>query len=180
MFETTMTPITAYFLNAGHGGPTPFDNLLNFLIVFGFLIWVMNRFKIGNALDAQKEAISAAIQEANAKKAEAVSQLEEVKRRTANLNQEVEAILSTAKASAETLSAQILEEAQRESAKILDTAKRRVELEERSAAKALEARLLNDALHEARVSLTQSKQERSQDRSIEEFLEELARVAPAR
>lgn len=155
-------------------GATGFANLMNFLIVFGFLFWVVKRFKVFSAIDTQHEAIVKALHEAKSQRDDALGQLDEVKRRTQNLNQEVEEILTTARTSAENLAHQIVDDARKESGKILEAAKRRVELEQRSAMKALEARLLNDALQEVRANLTQNLDAAKQERSVDAFLDELS------
>lgn len=143
------------------------------LVILGFLIQKFNLFK---GIDTKREQISNEVITLENRKKEALAQLEETKKRTANLKSEVDEILNNARQSAESISAQILSDAKNESSKIIENAKHRVELEQRSAIKDLEKRLLNDALHDARVELAQSLTADQQKRSVESFLDELAEL----
>jgi F-type H+-transporting ATPase subunit b len=183
--QLPMTPLLNLpwtFLNAAaHGGAEaggidPIHNLINFLLVFFALAFIVKKFKVFSVVDVQRMKVAQEIEQVEAQKKKALEELETVKRRTQNLTQEVEEILQTAKNSAEGLAAQILENAQAESTKILEASKRRVELEQRSAVKTLEARLLNDALQTVREDLTRSLTPEDQERSVETFLEELSQI----
>lgn len=152
------------------------SNVINILLVVLVLGVVIKKFNLFGGIDAQREKIATEILTIENKKKEALAQLEDTKRRTANLKSEVDEILNNARTSAEALSLQILNDAKAESSKIVDNAKRRVELEQRSAIKDLEKRLLNDALQDARVELAQSLTADQQKRSVESFLDELTEL----
>lgn len=173
-FDFTTLPF--YLLNAHEGGPTGMQNLFNFVLAFGIIAFLFKKFNVFGAIDTQHGKIAREIEAAEAQKKKALEQLQAVKKRTENLTQEVDDILKTAKASAENLSAQIIESARDEASKIIDASHKRVELEQRSAMKALEARLLNDALQQVRETLTESLTHEDQERSVDDFLEELSRV----
>jgi len=152
------------------------SNVINQLFVLVILGFLIKKFNLFAGIDAKRDQISSEITALEAKKQEALSQLEDTKKRTANLKSEVDEILNNARQSAEAISVQILNDAKAESGKIVDNAKRRVELEQRSAIKDLEKRLLNDALQDAREELARSLTVDQQKRSVETFLDELAEL----
>ena len=172
------------FLLQAHEGPEQMglwhrileSNVLNVILVALILGWLINKFNLLSGIDTQREKIAGEILAIESKKKEALAQLEDAKRRTANLKAEVDEILSNARSSAESISTQILSEARVESSKIVENAKRRVELEQRTAIKDLEKRLLSDALQDARAELAQSLNADQQKRSVESFLDELSEM----
>jgi len=152
------------------------SNVINIVLAALVLGFLVKKFNLLAGIDTQQRKVAETVETTERQRAEALAQLEEAKRRTANLNAEVEEILKNAKESAEALSSQILADARTESAKIVENAKKRVELEQRAAAKELERRLLNDALSDAREELTQSLSSNDRARSVESFLDELKTV----
>lgn len=156
------------------------SNVFNFLLVFGGLAFLVKKKNLFAGVDVQREKIASEIEAMEGQKRQALAQLEEAKRRTANLKSEVEEILKNAREQAEALSTQIIADARVESAKIVDNAKKRVELEQRSAIKELERRLLSDSLADARAELTRSLTAKEQTRSVEAFLDELAQTKGGR
>ncbi len=148
-------------------------NIVLAALVLGFLI---KKFNLLGMIDTQQGQISSEVQSVESQKKEALAQLEDAKRRTANLKSEVDDILKNARESAEALSTQIIADAKSESAKIIENARKRVELEQRAAIKDLEKRLLNDALLEARRELADSLNAQDQKRSVETFLDELSQM----
>lgn len=169
--------LSVYLLQAGEN-PTFWEfilesNVINFLIVVTVLGLIIKKFNLFSGVGTTQEKISQEIEMVEKQKREALNQLEEIKTRTANLKAEVEDILNGAKTSAESLSAQILADAREESVKIVENAKRRMELEQRASIKEIEARLLNDALSDARSELARSLTAADQRRSVEDFLDQL-------
>jgi F-type H+-transporting ATPase subunit b len=152
------------------------SNVFNVVLVALILGFLIKKFNLFSGIDTQREKIATEILAIENKKKEALAQLEESQRRTANLKSEVAEILNNARQSAEALSVQILNDAKTESSKIVDNAKRRVELEQRGAIKELEKRLLTDALQDARAELAQSLTAEQQKRSVESFLDELTEL----
>ncbi|MBX2859852.1 MAG: hypothetical protein KTR14_01360 [Vampirovibrio sp.] len=181
-------PALMFLLEAGHdahGGGEGFDlasyliesNIFNIAIVVFLFGWLFSKVQAANPkhiFEERRQKVVKELEAVEAKKKEAQAQLDEIKSRTANLSQEVDGILSNAKTSSEALSAKTLENAQLEAAKIVENAKKRVEAEQRAAAKHLEQRLLKESLDEARGELAGKLSQDDQRRSVEVFLEELA------
>jgi F-type H+-transporting ATPase subunit b len=179
-FQLSKLPL--YFLETGHHDPLPLweyllqSNVFNVLLVVLFLGWVFKKVNLPQTFERQRENILLDLETAEQQHKRALAELETLKTKTANLSQEVDGILKTARESAEAVSAQIIENAKQEANKIVETSRRRVELEQKAAAKSLEARLMNDALQQVRETLTQEMDQKSQDRSVEAFLEELSQA----
>lgn len=152
------------------------SNVFNVLLVAFILGFVAKKLNLFGSIDVQRQKLAAEIEAVELQKKKALEQLEETQRKTSNLNDEINEILSTARASAESMSNQILGDARNESAKIVENAKKRVELEQRAAIKDLERRLLNDALADARTELASQLSAADQKRSVETFLDELSQI----
>ncbi len=152
------------------------SNVFNVLLVALILGFVAKKLNLFGSIDVQRQKLAAEIEAVELQKKKALEQLEETQRKTSNLNDEINEILSTARASAESMSNQILSDARNESTKIVENAKKRVELEQRAAIKDLERRLLNDALADARTELASQLSAADQKRSVETFLDELSQI----
>lgn len=152
------------------------SNVVNIVLVILILGFLAKKFNLMGGIDAQRSKIGSEVETIENQKKEALAQLEDAKRRTANLKSEVDTILSNARESAEALSTQIISDAKAESGRIIENARKRAELEQRAAIKDLEKRLLNDALLDARAELAQSVTAQDQKRSVETFLDELSQM----
>lgn len=176
-----------YPLQVEHGAHEPSffeylvnSNVFNFLIAVIILGWLFGKFGLFNFFGDQRDKIAKDVERVQAEKAQAQARLKQIEARTAGLNAEVDEILSQARQSAETLSAQIIENAREEAGKIVENSKRRVELEQRAAANQLEQRLLQDAIEDARSLLEENMSQDLQKRSVEAFIEEMEQAGKAR
>ncbi len=177
-----MADLTVYWLVTEHGevAETSFfdyiinSNVLNVVIALLFLAWVAKKFNLLGLFEQQRSKIAGEVEAVEAQKQKALNELEEIRQRTAKLDKEVEAILAEAQQSAEALSTQIIENAKEEAEKIIELSKKRVELEQRAAAKSVEQRLLQDSLQEARIQLAESLSKDEQKESVAAFIEALS------
>lgn len=150
------------------------SNVFNVLLVAFILGVVAKKFNLFAGIDSHRQKLASEIEAVELQKQKALAQLEEARQKTQNLKTEIDEILDNAKNAAEAMSKQILSDARAESSKIVENAKKRVELEQRTAIKDLERRLLNDALADARAELASQLNASDQRRSVETFLDELA------
>ncbi len=175
--ETQQLPL--FLLSAGHGeGLSFFDwllstNAINIAIAFVLLVYVVKKFNLLGIFDTQQEKIRKEVETLEQEKKAALKELNTIKKQTKNLSDEVESILNDAKTSAETLSEQILADAQRDASKIVEMSKKRIEVEQRSAMKTLEKRLLLDSIEDAQKELVNLSDD-DKGRSVESFINELA------
>ncbi|WP_303673687.1 ATP synthase F0 subunit B [Vampirovibrio chlorellavorus] len=152
------------------------SNVFNVLLVVLILGFVAKKLNLFGGIDAQRQKLAAEVEAVELQKKNALAQLEEAKRKTGALTDEINEILTTARTSAEAMSNQILSDARNESTKIVENAKKRMELERRAAIKDLERRLLSDALADARTELAAQLNAADQKRSVESFLDELSQI----
>ena len=156
------------------------SNVLNLLLVLLVIGWALRKQNVGAGIESQRQKIADELQAVEHQKQTALAQLETVKKQTANLQSEVNGILKNAQESAETISAQLLSDAHTEAGKIVENAKKRVVLEQRAALKNLQARLLTEAVDEAREEMARSLSVADQKRSVEAFLDDLSAMKGAR
>lgn len=156
------------------------SNVFNVVLVLLILGFLAKKFNLFGGIETQRQKLSAELEAVELQKKQALAQLEEAKQKTASLKSEVDDILKAARESAESMSTQILNDARSESTKIVENAKKRVELEQRSAIKDLERRLLSDALSDARAELAGNLNAADQKRSVETFLDELSQLKGGR
>ncbi len=171
-----------YLLSTPHGEhDVPFfewlvsTNVFNILLVAAILSYLIWRFNLFGIFDKRGEEICRDVEAVERQKEEALRHLDEVRARAKNLSAEVEEILSQARASAESLSVQILEDAKADAEKIIESSKRRIEVEQKAAAKDLERRLMEDALSDARAELS-SMDAPQRKQSVESFIDTLPSI----
>lgn len=171
---------TFFWLSAGHHEQSLTlmekileSNLFNIVLVLLVLAFLVKKFNLVKQLDAQCEQIVADVEVAERQKQEATDKLNEVKKKIANVEQEIHAILEDAQKTGVSISEQLIKNAKQESLRLVENAQKRVELEKASALRQLEANLLRDAVSDARLELKSVFSAQEQANSIEVFLEEL-------
>lgn len=145
-------------------------NIINFLIAAIALIWVIKKFNLISVLDKRQNSVIKALKESEERRNRAFKDLEEVEKRTSNLAQEVETLLQDAKQTAKIVADGIIGSAEEEASKMIEQAKKRIELEEKFAARELEQRLIQEAIYSARQLLENTLTIEDKQRSIDEFV----------
>lgn len=164
---------------AHHAEPTMMEfilesNLINFLIAVAVIVWIIKKLNVGQSIDNAHQKMVAEIKELEEERKKAEAELAEIKDKTKNISAEVDTILKNAKESADKMSATIIEDSKEQAAKIVDNAKKRVALEQKSAAADLQKRLLNDAMMDAREDMVNDLSSDDQKKSVEDFIEALS------
>lgn len=149
------------------------SNVINFAIALALIIFMIKKLNVGGMLQQNRDKLKTEIESLENDRKKAEEQLSELKRQTSNLSSEISSILGQARESAEAISKQILETAKNDAERLVETSKRRIEAEQKAAAKELEKRLLVDALQDARLELAQNLNGHDQKRSVEDFIKEL-------
>lgn len=172
-----------FYILQAHGEAVPSmwesiinSNIINFLIAFLALVWVFKRFKLLSILDQRQAKIVQALQEAEEKRQQALKDLDAIEKRMAQLNQEVDAILSDAQHSAEDIANSIVQQAQEDAEKLLANAQKRIAMEQKTASRELEQRLMHEAIHAARELLENTLSEADKHRSVEDFVASLPKL----
>lgn len=133
---------------------------------------MIKRLNLFKGFADKQRAVAQEIESAQRRKQEALSALEQIQGRMQTIQGDIDAILSQAQSAAETLSTQMLTDAQAEAQKIVDAARARIEVEQKTAAKMLETRLLKEALSDTRQELKRLPQD-AQQRAIDDFIDAL-------
>lgn len=177
MLHTT-TPFMM-FLNAHAAShPVTFEalvqsNIFNVVIAFSALAFIIKKFNVGGLLEKRQSFIVAELKDAEAKRDQAMKDLAEIEARSAKLKQEVETMLQDAEKTAASVADSILSQAQDEASRLISTAQKRIEQEEKQAARDLEQRLMIEAIHGARQLLESTLSKDDQIASVEAFIEQL-------
>lgn len=146
------------------------SNILNFLIAVVFLVWVFRKFNLLSLLSKRQEQIVKELKDAEEKRNKALSEMAEIEKRTVKLSTEVESILNEAQKTAEEVSQTLIKNAEAEAEKIVSNAQKRIALEQRTASRELEQRLMMEAVHGARQLLESTLNDEDKHRSVEEFV----------
>ncbi len=149
------------------------SNALNFAIALGVILWIVSKFKLHKALDVRQNNIIEELKLAEAQKAKALEDLKAIEQRTAHLTTEVETIIKEAQSTAEMIAKTIVSDAEAEASKVMENARKRVQLEEKTAARELERRLMHEAIYSAKQLLENTLSHDDKQRSVQDFVESL-------
>jgi F-type H+-transporting ATPase subunit b len=173
-FQLSLFLLEAHVETGGLWDRIVHSNLINILLIVALLVWVAKKQNIPAALDAQRQKIAGELLLAQKQKQEAQTKLDGITKQTNHLQKEVAEILENAHRSAEALSMQIVSNARQEASTLIENAKKRVELEQRSAMKSLQARLLDEAIGDAREELLNTMTQETRAQSVEGFIHSLS------
>ncbi|MGA7954053.1 MAG: F0F1 ATP synthase subunit B [Gloeobacterales cyanobacterium] len=144
-------------------------NLINFLIVLAFLIYV-GRGYLGKILGDRRTQIEEEIRTAEQAKAAAEKELAQAKQNLAQAQQEAQQILARGQENAQQIRAKILADTEREAARLQESALKDIEGERQRVINQLRAKLVADALalteQQLPSQLTEDTQRRLLDQSI--------------
>jgi F-type H+-transporting ATPase subunit b len=144
-------------------------NLINFVIVLSFLIYVGKGF-LGKVLGERRAQIEEEIRTAEEAKAAAEKELAEAKRNLAQAQQEAQQVLARGQENAQQVRSKILADTEKEAARLQESALKDIEGERQRVVNQLREKLVADALalveRELPAQLTEDTQRRLLDQSI--------------
>lgn len=149
------------------------SNILNVLIAVAFLAWLINKVNVPALLESKQSQIVKELNDAEERRAKALQEVEELEKRSAKLADEVESLLKDAQQTAHLVSQSILNNAEEEAQKILSNAQKRIVLEQKTASRELEQRLMREAIHGSRQLLENTLNDKDKHRSVEDFVASL-------
>lgn len=150
-------------------------NLLLLVALVYFLGWK----KIQQGLKNRKESLEQEMSEARALREAAKSELEEIRERTASLDEERERILEEYRVLGETEKERIIKEAEAQAERIRTEAKRTIEYEIEHHRKALEREMLEHALKLADEALRKQVDKKKHNAMVNETIAELGSIEAA-
>lgn len=143
---------------------------------FGVLavgLFILLRKPVANALNARIKGIKDQLEELEAKKAAAETELAKYEERLSKLETEAEKIIEDYKRQGEEAKARILKEAESAAEKLEDQAKRNIEHEFEQAKNNLRADVLEDAMAKAEEMIKARISTDDQERLVDEYLDKV-------
>ncbi len=146
--------------------------MINFVIFLGLLIFFAGP-KIRQHLNKQHSDVKTALEEAAVMKAEAAAKLEEYKKRIADIDREVDELVTTIKSEAEAERTRIVAEAEQQSASLRRDAEERISASIGRAKNDLESEVVAAAIAAAEGALTKHINDTDHQSLVEQFIVEL-------
>ena len=146
-----------------------FSRVLNFLIVLFGLYFILRK-PVRKAMDARREGIIKAMEEAKEARAEAARLREDYEKRTADLDEELAKMRVQAEADREALKARLLKESAESAERILEHARFTIEQETKKAEQLIRARAAELALDLAEKALERELGPEDQRRFIKDYI----------
>jgi F-type H+-transporting ATPase subunit b len=167
----SLAPVTTSHEGTAHHGPVPYSydwwvhsNIVNIALAALVIFIAVQKTGVYKIFANKQQSVSDEINTLYAARDKAAAELKAMETRTANLNQEIDAILAQAKTAAEEMSQKIVADAQAEAAAILVRTQAQMAQEERQLLTQLQAKLMEEsvaAAKEALGKLSASSQEAS-------------------
>jgi F-type H+-transporting ATPase subunit b len=181
LFLTSFMPLT-YLMSTQGTSPDVWhsivqSNILNVIVAAVFLAWVIRKINVGRVLDERRQRISEELATSETRRQVAQAELDALEKRAASLHEEVAAIIRDAEQTARQVADAILTSAEGDAAAIRANAQKRQLLDEKNAARSLEARLMREALHGAQQFLETTLSDEDKRQSVEAFIEALPELA---
>lgn len=120
------------------------SNLINFVVVFGFLVYALGNF-LPKATKERQAELEKTIENANKARVAAEQKLQELENELKKSKLDAQSIIETAKASAEKLKNQILDEAKKEVDRLNANAIKEIDLQKSLAISAIRNEIISKA-----------------------------------
>lgn len=159
-----------------HHGPGAAPVLVNFALYVGILVFLLRK-PVAAFFRQRREGITGALEAAEIAQRSAQARLDEAEAKLAGLDAQVEQILSTARAHAETERAQILDKARTDVARVLAQAEAQVGDMEAAAVRRLRAAAAELAVDLARELVEKNLQPKDRDEIFNRTLTRLQKTA---
>lgn len=149
------------------------SNILNFVLVIVFLVWLSRKAQIFSAISRKRNTIIAQIEISESEKVNAEGELVETKRKVEKSDEEVQKIVKEAEEIGDNLSKRIYKEAGIESNELYNKAKRMIETEAAMASNDVMQDISKAAFYIAEEHVKQAIDERLHKKYINEFIDDL-------
>lgn len=152
------------------------SNVVNFIFVLLFVVWLCKKFNIAKAIADQRDAIIATIRAAEEKKVKAELELDAVEKKIRRSEDEVSKIIENSKDVAESLSDRIFKETESSIEEIVQRSHRTIESERESAKSVLNRQVTNAAFAVSEEHIKNSIDEHLHTKYINEFIDGLSNL----
>lgn len=148
----------------------------NFAVLLGLLIFACKKFKVGSLIDSRRDKIRADLADLESKKRAAEQQLASCTAKLANLDQEVDKILTEYNKDGEAIKAKIIREAEIAAERIRSDANKIVEYELIEAKSRLANELSGQVMQLAEKIIVEKLADTDQDRLVDEYVKQIRTI----
>jgi len=134
------------------------SNILNFLVVFAFLVYALGKF-LPKATQERQAELERIIENANKARVSAELKLQELEDELKKSKLDAQSIIETARASADKLKTQILEEAKKEVDRMNANALKEIDLQKSLAISAIRSEIVTKAFELTEKNIENKKDE---------------------
>jgi len=134
------------------------SNVLNFVVVFGFLVYALGKF-LPKATKDRQEELEKTIENANKARLTAELKLQELENELKKSKLDAQSIIETAKASADKLKNQIIEEAKKEVDRMNANAIKEIDLQKSLAISSIRNEIVSKAFELTEKNIASKKDE---------------------
>lgn len=149
------------------------SNVINFFIVIVFLIWVVRKTKLFEAVDLRKDTIKKSIREAEDKKVKAELELDAVEKKLRRSEDETAKILANGKQVSESLADRILKETEVGVDAVIARSQKAIEADKEMANARITKQVTDAAFEVASHHIKQSIDDNMHKKFIDEFIDNL-------
>ena len=149
------------------------SNLINFILMLVFLVWLARKTQIFSALSRKRNTIIEQIRISESEEVNAENELADAKRQVARADEEVHKIVEEAKEIADSLAKRIHKEADIEANEVHNKAKRMIKAEYAMASNDVMQDVSKAAFYIAEEHIKQAIDERLHKKYIDEFIDDL-------
>lgn len=175
----TASESTTHEAQAGEHGESWTDiaaRWLNLAALVAILYWFLGRsVRIQDRFKVDYEQIQRSIESARLAKEKAETQLKELDRKMAGVNEEIARLKAEAAREAEEEKQRILESAQKEAERIIELAHREIDTEVELARRSLRAQIAEISISEGKKIIEQEINEQDQKRLLQEYIREFGK-----
>ncbi len=150
-----------------------YSNVINFIIVIAFLVWLNKVQKFTSIIDQRQEEISAKVLDSEESKMRAEFKLEQTKTQLSNSNEKIDTIVKDGKEVAKSLSSEIIVEAKKDAQELESKTEHVIDTKRTQAVSEIKTKITGAAFEIAREHIKQSLDDRMHQKFIDEFIEGL-------
>ncbi len=149
------------------------SNIINFIIVVAFLVWLNKVQKFTSIIDQRQEEISTKVLDSEESKRRAEFKLEQTKTQLCNSSEKIDAIVKDGKQVAKSLSSEIVIEAKKDAKELESKTEHVIDTKRTQAVSEIKIKITGAAFEIAREHIKQSLDDRMHQKFIDEFIESL-------
>lgn len=149
------------------------SNVINFLIVLVFIVWIVKKFNVFSAVGDKQNLIKQSVKIAEEEKVKAELELDATKKRLRRAEEEIEKIITDASGIAVSLAERIRYETSSHAEELIQKNKKLIDAEKEMASNEVTHNISKAAFNIAEEHIKQAVDERLHKKFIDEFIDKL-------